>query len=101
MEGGQFQGVLVGFGSGVAEEEGVVVIAAGPAYPVRQFLLKGILHGVGVEAESGKLFRNHSDVMRVTVPDGYHGMASVHVGIFVAVLVPEGGVYPSDGLDVP
>ena len=40
-------------------------------------MLQGVLHGVGVETEPRGLLADGTDISRVGVADGYHGMASV------------------------
>ncbi len=45
-EGCQFYGVFIGLGSGVAEEEAVIVISARFAKLMRELFLQGVVHGV-------------------------------------------------------
>lgn len=90
MEGGELEGVLVGFGSRVVEEEAVVVVAAETAELFCQFLLEGIPDAVGIEAYLVNLFLEGGDVVGMGMAYGNDGMASVEVEVLNALVVPDG-----------
>ena len=100
MEGGQLQGVLVGFGTAVDEEERVVFVAAGLAQAFGHLLLELVDDGVGVEAQGGYLVADHLHVVRMGVADGDDGMAAVEVEVLRTVLVPHVAAFPFDDVDV-
>ncbi len=82
---GQFHGVLVGFGSGVAQEERIVVITALAAEFLGHAHLQTVFYGIGIEAETTHLVAHSFDICGMGVSDGYDGMASIKVEIAGAV----------------
>ena len=100
VEGGQLEGVLVGFGTAVDEEERVVFVAAGLAQSFGHLLLELVDDGVGVEAQGGYLVADHLHVVRMGVADGDDGMAAVEVEVLRTVLVPHVAAFPFDDVDV-
>ena len=89
LEGSSLEGVFVGLGTAVAQEQRVVGVAALQAEFAGQLHLQRILHRVGVKTESAQLPLHHLHIDRVTVSDGNHGVASVKVEVFRAFLVPD------------
>ena len=87
MERGELQGVFVGLGARVAEEEPVVVISRDAAQPVGEFDLQRVLHRVGVEAQPADLLRDGLDVVGLCVADRDDGMTAVEVEVFGTLLV--------------
>ena len=89
MERGEFYSVLVGFRTGVAEKERIVVVAGGFSEFVCELLLQAVLYRVGVESEARNLIGDRFYIRRMCMTDGDRGMTAVKVEIFRAV----GGVY--------
>jgi hypothetical protein len=85
VERGEFHGVFVCLGSGVAEKEGIVIVAGDASQSVGEFLLEGVLHGVRIEAQTAYLVGNGRHIEWMGVAHGDHGVASVEVEIFRAV----------------
>ena len=100
-EGGQFQGILVGFRPAVAQEQPVVFIAADFPEQECEFLLEAVVYGIRIETELAELVFDLPNVMRMAVADADDGVAAIQVRIFVPVFIPEGGVQSADRLDVP
>ena len=101
MEGGKLEGVLVGLGAAVAEEEAVVRISGNLAETGCEVFLQGVLDGVGVEAELAELGRKHLNVVRMTVTYRNHCVAAVEIGVLHALGIPESGVEAAYRLYVP
>ena len=101
VEGGNFHRIFVRFRSAVAEEKGVVVVAAYLSQPLCEFPLEGVLHGIGVESQFAQLLADFLHVMRMAVAYRDYCMASVQVGVFHSVLVPKFCVTAFYRLDVP
>ena len=100
VERGEFHRVFVSLGSGVAEKEGIVIVAGDASQSVGEFLLEGVLHGVRVEAQTAYLVGDGRHIERMGVAHGDHGVASVEVKIFRAVGCIDMAAESFDRLDV-
>lgn len=100
MEGGELEGIFVGFGTTVDEEKGIVVIAGDLTEPLSEALLEGIDDGIGVEAELLELGGKGMDIVRVCVSDGDHGMPTIKVEVILTFVIPDFGAQPFDDFKV-
>ena len=100
-EGGQLEGVLIGFSAAVTKEEGVVRVAAGFAQKGRQLALEAVFYGIGVKAQAGGLIRERLHITGMAVPHADDGVAAIKVRILLPVGGPEGGPQTLDRLYVP
>ena len=101
LEGRQLEGVLIGLGSAVAQEQVIAVIAADPAQFGRQGILEAVLHGIGVEPQLLELLLDGRYILRMAVPDADHRMTAVQVQVFLAVFIPQRGTRTLHRFDVP
>ena len=88
-ERSQLQGVLVGLGAAVAEEERIVVISRQFAQLVRQLLLQGVDDGIRIEPDLRELRRDHLHIVRMGVTYRDDGMAAVEIEILDTVAIPQ------------
>ena len=88
VETGQLERILIGLGSAVDEEQLIVLVATHLAQRMGQFLLQGVLHGVGIESQFGHLAADGLYVVGMGMAHRNHGMASVEVQILLSLPVP-------------
>jgi len=88
VEGSQLQGILVSLGTGIDEEELIILITACLAQTLGEFYLQLVDDGVGVEAQVVELLGKHLHVVRMTVTDADNGMTAIEVEVFLAFVVP-------------
>ena len=88
LERSQFQGVLVGLGTGVDEKQLVVVVATYLSQSLSQFHLQFVNHGVRIEPDVLQLLRHLFNIVRVRVSDADHGMAAIQVEVFLTLVIP-------------
>ena len=100
VEGGELQGVFVGLGPRVDQEEVIVVVARGAAQAFGQLRLQVVLHRVGVEAQALQLRADGLDVAGMAVANADDGVAAVEVEIFAALAVPHVAAAAFHNLDV-
>ena len=63
VEGSQFHGILIGFGSGIVKEQGIIFITGSLAQLTGKFLLQRIDHAVGIETDAAQLVGDGSHVV--------------------------------------
>ena len=88
LERGQLQCILIRLGTGVDEEQLIVVVTTDLTQALSQFHLKLIDDGVGIESNLMKLFGYLLNIMWMRMSDADHGMATIEVKIFLTILVP-------------
>ena len=88
LEGCQFQGVLIGLGTAVDQEQLVVVVATDFAQSFGQFHLQLVDHRVGVESDLTELLRHFLLIVGMGVPDADHSVAAIEVKILLTLVVP-------------
>lgn len=81
MKRGKFDGILIGLGTRVAEEEPIVFVTREAAKLFGQLLLQAVLYRVGVKAKLSNLLANHLYIVGVSMADRDYGMASVEIKI--------------------
>jgi hypothetical protein len=96
MKGGQLKSILVGLGSGVDKEKGVVVISRCTPQPVGQLLLQTVVNGVGIESQFLYLSGDGRHVIRMRVSDRDDGMSAIEVDILVPGRVPYAASFSTD-----
>jgi hypothetical protein len=84
----EFESVLVALGTGVIQEEGVILIARDTAQTLCQLLLERVLNRVGVESNLAKLVREHLHIVWMSVTDTDHSVTAIEVKILLALVVP-------------
>ena len=78
----------------------VVLIARSLAQTLSQFLLKGILYGVAVEAQLVQLLGHCLHIVRMAVTDADDGMTSIEVEILLSFVVPHGTALSLRDVDI-
>ena len=69
-------------------------------HPLGQLLLQRVDHGVGVEAQRGRLPAQGLHVVRVGMAYGNDGMSAVEVEVFGAVVIPHMAAFSFYYVDV-
>ena len=87
VERGQLQGILIGFGARIDEEEAVIVVTRRTAQLLGQLGLQLVDHRIGIEGQPVELRREFLDIIGVGVPYRNHGVAAVKVEIFITLVV--------------
>ena len=100
MERGKLQSVFVGLGTGIDEEELIVVITTGFSKALGELLLQMVDNGIGIESKRVQLLGEFLDIMRMAMTDADDGMAAVKVKIFLAFAVPNVAAFALDDVDV-
>ena len=77
LERSQLQGVLVGLGTAVDQEQLVVVVARNLAQSFGQLLLQGIDDGVAVESQLANLAGDGFHIVRMGVADADDGVSAI------------------------
>ena len=85
----QLEGVFVGLGTAVDEEQLVVVVAADASQPAGQLGLQRVDHGVGVEPDALQLLRHPLDVVRMRVSYRDDSVPAVEVEVLLTLVVPD------------
>ena len=98
VERRELEGVLVRLGTGVDQEQGVVVVARSLAEAVGELLLERVNHRVGVKAQLADLLADGLHVGRMAMSYGDDGMAAVEVEVLGAVGVPDVAALALDNL---
>ena len=101
MEGRQLEGVLVGLGPAVAQEQVIVRVLADAAQLFGQCVLQAVLDGIGIEAQLGNLIGDGLYIMRMAMADTDDGMPAIEVQILLTLGIPQRGTTPAYGFDVP
>ena len=99
VERRQFQGVFIGLGPRVAEEEAVVVVTRDAPEFFGECPLERVLHRVRIEPEACDLLLHGPYVVGLRMPDRDHGVAAVEVEILGARLVVDEAAPAPDGFD--
>jgi len=87
-EGGQLDGILIGFGPRITEKKPVAGIAALASQQTGQLPLKRILYRVGIKTDLRQLTADPFYIMRMGVPDGDHRMPPVQIKVFHPFVIP-------------
>ena len=88
FEGRQLQGVLIGFGARVNQEQLVIVVTTDLTQSLCQLHLQLINYRVGVEADLTELFGYLLQIVGVRVSDADHSMSAIEVKIFLTFVIP-------------
>ena len=99
VERRQLQGVLIGLGPRVAEEEAVVAVTRHAAQFFGQRHLERILHRVRVEPDACDLLLHGPHVVGLRVSDRDHGVAAVEVEVLGPRLVVDEAAFSSHRFD--
>ena len=62
--------------------------------------MQGVDDGVGVESDAVQLFGYLADIVWVCMSDGYDGMSSVEVEVFLSFVVPYVASFAADDVHV-
>ena len=95
----QLDGILIGFGAGVAEEEPVVVITRHAAESLCQLDLQRVHDRIGVKTEFSDLLRNGLHVVGLRVSDRDDGVSAVEVEVLGSGLVVDEAPLSPHGFD--
>ena len=96
VERGQFQRVLIGLGSRVAEEQGIFRIARQFPDLLRKLLLERFADTVRIKAQLAKLLSDSLDIPRMAMPHGDDGMAPIKFKVLSPLVVPNSGAFRVD-----
>ena len=69
MERGKLQSVFVGLGTGIDEEELIVVITTGFSKALGELLLQTVDNGIGIESKRVQLLCEILDIMSMSMTD--------------------------------
>ena len=100
MERSQFEGVFVGLGAGIHQEEAPVLVAAGFAQFTGQALLQGVADTVGIEPDLVQLVFQGCHIVGVGVTDGNHRVTTVQVQVFLPLIVPHPASFRAHGRNI-
>ena len=100
MERREFEAVLVGLGSAVADEEAIFREPAQLANLLGESRLEGIDDAIGIEGDVVELVGYRLYVARVAVTYGDYGMTAVEVEVFISLVVPYLAALGFDGDDI-
>ena len=100
MEGSQFEGVFVGLGAGIHQEEAPVLVAAGFAQFTGQALLQGVVDTVGIEPDLVQLVFQGCHIVGVGMTDGNHRVTTVQVQVFLPLIVPHPASFRAHGRNI-
>ena len=100
VERSELEGVLVGLGPAVVQEEAVVGLSAESPETPCELLLQRIAYAVGIEAYAGSLLPEGFKVFRVAVAYGDDGVAAVEIEILGPFRIPHTAAPRTLGHDI-
>ena len=98
LERGQFQSILIGLGSGIDEEQLVVIVATDFSKALCQLHLQLVDHRIGVEPNLLQLLRYLINIMGVGVPDADDGVPAIQIQVLLSFLVPYSTAFALDNV---
>ena len=100
MERCQFQRIFIGLGTGIDQEETVIVISRRTAELIGQFDLQGIDYRIGIKRKLIELFRQLFHIIRMGMTYRNYGMTAVKVEILVSFIVIHMTTFSPDDIDI-